>query len=1381
MRRGATVTLTGYAEKTDPAGAILTAATLHCRDVGTAAEQRFPMIANGNAAFHFTRPATTDFEYRVEAGGTASDWFTVATIDAVELADGSVTEVLPPRYAPNGSRSLRPSVAAIDGFQHGTAEFRLRFTRAPADAHLEFRAEGAAPELIRLALSADRLAGTATLRLKQDGTLRLVTVTEQDGRKLRVEEPAVAVRVLPDAPPRFEQVSGISPSPMTARPGDRLSFVIAASDDVAIGSASVEYALGTATTSVSVSIPLVGVGTSRASGRLEFDLPDKIKLGETIRFRIRVFDSRRLDEGGLKPQEVVYPEAGWTTIKLDADSPPTTVQEIVGRRDLAQAALEQSLKELREEALPAVERVIEDADKPTLPAEHFARLGNSRENVKKAVGLLSNAGRETALCPELRPVAAGLQVLADSQLKDAEDTLRRASLASPPERAVILASGRKQLTDAADRLEELVAQNTQLARARLDTLALTSLANEQTSLATLAATKPPAELIPQQQELLARLSKLLQDSAPLRKATDAARQQEFDRLAGNATELAEMIRDLNIAAREFHDTIKERIFAAITADQKGLATDAVALLSRVETAARLANAALPKAEEFRRVSDLIADGKNVDALVGMAQLAISLDSVATTFDRFANDRLDSKVGARHLALWQDDLRTRFRMTTGGNTVNFATLPAGTKAAFRNEQSAIRAATQELRVSPGESTKARDTALEQVNIVGNFLNGTGAGADRAMEIAVEHLNDLAKKLPTVPERLAKTRPEFDKIVREQESIVVGAEQVFRNSEPATAAKKLTPFTARQQQQIVAFAALDLPGFDARRTRALASLAAAATDLESALVYDVPASQAWVKREFERLRNILFDNTPPPDDKADELTRRLEDAAKGLQATGATPAIATNVQDVYRQLGKMTRAPEAAALLYDSLEAVRTADLAFRTNPKPAELLRKVQVAAEEVGRLSDRLNGGESDHDRIRRLAANRRVAVARAKEIVPNSPVNPEATRELARELEEFSLTRVGFVAQVHKKRLMDEYARLRDKPAPDRQAGAHANLATSLEELAALMADIGDLTATFDRTPVTITSGDADTYLPSRPLAAALRDLAGRHRVARERITNLPGEMQKWTKPAKSDPLALVEKSQRELAADVSKLVEILSAHSVRLPADPYFAESESILAADHLRNGSIREASENGDRSARLLRKLAESPLARGAANLADRQERNLQELTKVSALPGVIAARQRARVEELARLASELAHTLETTARDTGAETEAGKTLTESAATASAAGKLLSEADSKWAAGKPEEAAALRDEAEAQFRVVAARTSGAGPAPTTLPTLDPDTAAIGESLRRSELAMRQITRELTGTPDAASVAKTMRISAEGLHKAAKTIRERLATEKK
>ncbi len=185
VRRGGSVTLTAYVEKIDPAAPTPGAAVLVYRDSSGASERQLPMTGDANAAFHVTRAGIqADFEYRVEVGGTASEWFTVAALDPVELADGSVTEIAAPRYAPVAPKRVVPGFAALEGHQHGTAEFRFRFTRPAADAFLEFRHDGSPLEVTRISLAAGQLSGTASFRLKQDGILLLVLVTERNGKKL---------------------------------------------------------------------------------------------------------------------------------------------------------------------------------------------------------------------------------------------------------------------------------------------------------------------------------------------------------------------------------------------------------------------------------------------------------------------------------------------------------------------------------------------------------------------------------------------------------------------------------------------------------------------------------------------------------------------------------------------------------------------------------------------------------------------------------------------------------------------------------------------------------------------------------------------------------------------------------------------------------------------------------------------------------------------------------------------------------------------------------------------------------------------------------------------------------------------------------------------
>src|SRR5205085_2177751 len=113
-------------------------------------------------------------------------------------------------------------------------------------------------------------------------------------------ETSVPVRVKPDEPPRFERLAGVWVR--AVRPGQRLRVEFTASDDIAVGSAVIEYVTGPGNAPpASVPVPLTGAGTARAEGRLDFEPAGK--GGDTVRFRLRLADTRRLDEGDLKPQE----------------------------------------------------------------------------------------------------------------------------------------------------------------------------------------------------------------------------------------------------------------------------------------------------------------------------------------------------------------------------------------------------------------------------------------------------------------------------------------------------------------------------------------------------------------------------------------------------------------------------------------------------------------------------------------------------------------------------------------------------------------------------------------------------------------------------------------------------------------------------------------------------------------------------------------------------------------------------------------------------------------------------------------------------------------------------------------------------------------------
>ena len=68
---------------------------------------------------------------------------------------------------------------------------------------------------------------------------------------------------------------GITTRPRTVRPGTRIGIEFTAIDDLAIGSAEIEYLIGPDDSgSKRQAVPLAGAGTARAEGRRDFDLPE---------------------------------------------------------------------------------------------------------------------------------------------------------------------------------------------------------------------------------------------------------------------------------------------------------------------------------------------------------------------------------------------------------------------------------------------------------------------------------------------------------------------------------------------------------------------------------------------------------------------------------------------------------------------------------------------------------------------------------------------------------------------------------------------------------------------------------------------------------------------------------------------------------------------------------------------------------------------------------------------------------------------------------------------------------------------------------------------------------------------------------------------------
>ncbi len=1112
VRRGGPVTLSAYV--THDAGHLTpTEATLCIRLSSSATESHEPMAFDGTT-FHITLPAVPhDFDYSVEIGGVRSAWFRITAIDTVELADGTQIVVREPAYTGRPPR-IASGFTDIDALQFSTIAFRLKFRRTAALAQLIWRPDSGPSEVIPLALASDQLSATAQFLVRQNGTLKLLLDSVERGKRLRTEK-ALAVRVTPDTPPQFVQLSGLTVRPRPARITDRVRIAFTARDDLAVSSAVLEYLTGPADAKpVEEPIPLTVAGP-QVSGTLDLALAGKAADGETIRLRVRLRDNRRFDEAKLGPQETLYPPGGWSELRIRPDSPPLVETEVGIWRDSLGDGLSATSQEITDTAteLAALQR--DTAGRDALTFDQTARLNNIRARLRNTTAALQELARTISLAQELRALATAAHDVAALNLAHADESLRKAETNNPTSRASALAAAGAQLTEARAKLGGLLVRNTHLAQDRLDHLRLMAVAIDQFALAD--RVKAGDDLLPRQRELLTRLETLVRESEPLRRAAEAAKAAEVRRLAASVRRLADTLHHLDADAKRTAAEARAALVSVIARDQNALAKQTAAVFDRLDTPCRLAGVTLPRPDDFLRVADLAAAGRTVEALTELEKHAQALEHIAVTFDRWASDRTDPKFATRQLALWQEDLIERLRVLTkpGG----FAAAPPASRSALRDEQSAIESAIESLPVLPDAAKEIRE-ATDHARLARKALAGDGAGAEMTMRLTVRTLHRLADSTPPVAERLARTLRAIAALRQELDASSNAVEAVLKGYETkppdalliAAIAKKLTPQAERQRKLAVAIEALDLPGLGARRARAAAAFSAAVADLLAGSPLDIIASQAWARRELERLK-WAAEGVPQPDETASLLRRKLVALADALDAAGpelsvkllepATPLL----QEATLRLGNLN-SPEAVGRLEEARAAVIAAEMGLRDRPDEAR--RRIRAAAEAVALLADRLENSETDLQRIQRLARLRHAAAEKPKELL----FSDKPLRMLSREADELTFTRVGLAGQLLKKRALDLYSRLRTKSDPDRIGTNLKSLATILDELAALMADVTEL-ATAPPQPTPLQPPVADGYLPSRSLAGTIRGLAKQQRYLHTQVTGLTTELARQLQPS--------------------------------------------------------------------------------------------------------------------------------------------------------------------------------------------------------------------------------------------------------------------------
>lgn len=1374
VARGQPVTLAAYLERVRPNALLPDTAVLVVRSASSKAETREPMTADSSAAFWCVRPAVVgDFDYCVEAGGLRSDWHTVAVADPVNLADGTTLTVRPPEYAEGAvaPRSL-PGFRDFEAMPAGRVTAVLRFNRPATEAHLEWRLVGARTEqvaVMTLRLEPDRTGGSAEFTVPGDGVL-LLTLTGERG--LRTEWRS-AVRVTPDAPPRFETVAGVAGTVREARPGDRVPIELAAVDDVRVAAVRVEYqVVGREPDVRSEAVLLPGLRTRRVEGAFAFPLAGKVREGESIRFRVRVSDDRSAPALQLGPQDAVFPPDGWATLRITPAARPLAEQEIFGQRDRVRTRLAAAEAHATEAAKGvAAVRQANPIDGP-LAVDHLVRLRAAGEELGLALTELDGVVTETGLTPTLRPFAGDIKTRAADPVRATVPLLKSAEAdQSRTGRDKALAAAAARLASALSALSELTARNDALAGSRFDRHRLLELAADQLALAEDAAHEgaKPAELAPRQRDLAARLGQLVTGSDRLRPAVAAAAGQELRALLARAGRLADDQAVLDRAIAETDLRARAARLEDLLRRQRELGERAARFGARTVTAARVARAAPLPRPPFDASADHLAAGKTLDALSEQVRATWELDRLADAFAQAAEARRDRREAARQVAAWQDDLRTRFddAVRKAGGAA-----PEEERKRFADEQRAVRDAVERLRTPNPDPAAARaeEAARAALAAACDAFDRKPAEAAAAVKQATAALEKYAEQLPGTADRVKHAKELLDQLRRDQAAIAREADDAIANAPKPKLAERLDALAKNTAELAGRVRALDLPGHEARREAAADAALRAADDLRAGFTADVPVSQQELHRRLDRLRQAA-DGQAPADDTAAEsarLARQLDDAANRLpprpSADELKPLQQTH-RELQRQLAALT-APEYGASVSEVRRSVDDLGTALRLGEPVIDLRRAAKRTADAAAVLADRLGGNETDPQRVARLARERGAAAK------PTPEARAAALRDVDRQLEELALVRAGKAASVRQSAL-EALKRLRQNGGGAGWPALQQAAASALQRFATELAAAEVRTAPGHPAPAPADADDLRTLtgsgrLPTAEAAHVARELARIQSAIHKATSEAVADLARGTRPADRDDLGPLVKEQQEIAALCRGVCAGLS------PEDPSFAtctettdalgRAAASLAAGRIEDGKREAANSEGLLTAAARAVGSKPNLTTRLEFLQKRQSELVARVGRLAVTPAVEAARQHARLNELAADADRLAESFRDADVPADPESPVARALTAMLRSRDE----LAQAARDAAGERPAASAMARAKAvESLGRVTTALRDAARSAPTR--PASAGAAGVGQSLRRASAAMRRSEFLLTRPNGTGDGAASMRAAAEAVSSAA------------
>lgn len=1137
VARGGSVTLAGYVRADRHPERLPKAAWLRFDTAEGRDDKPILMERVGQGAFSFTiSDLTEDLHYAIEAGDKRSKWHRVRVVDPVKLAAGTSLTFEPPAYvSQTGQADSEPVKAGFgdrQGIQHGQLNLQLQLNRPAVDAYLIWRtANGISPGPVYLPirLNADRTAGEAQLTVEASGQLKLILVAEGN----YLTEQRASILALPDLPPQFMRVEGLTRTRLKLRPDRPWTLSAEVKDDVAVAEVCLELRH---TNGQVERLPLqaIGTGTPEARGTLRVADEQLARLAsDSCEARLVAQDNRKLPERRIEAWQSAYPNDGWCRIEWDNRAPPCSEQEILDHSDFLAKGLTPLVDELAE--LVKLSRSVsrDAAAMGQLDLDQRVRFGALRERMSEAAIRAEQLGGQLTLHPDFLLVAASVKQIGQRTLNQAEAELRE-GLASPgvSRRQTAFTEVQTLLQYAHGQAAAILSRNGLATDARLAQLQLQQLIEEWESAST--------EVNP---------SKLLQFQLRLEQEThfrlnlDAANLAELKRLIKTVQTIAADFDELGSATLAGIREHRDRQLNQLAKDQADLNERLRQFQADTASALRLNNSSPLSLKPAEEAMALLTIGRPADAAAEQEKLALELDRLGNGWQLIVDQRADAKEAVRQLAAWQTDLGRRLADRPPRDDM--------LRKTYADEQQAIARSLERVALPP-----VPELHEQQRSLITRLVQSSETLQPSESSESAKLLLRLTDRTPSKAERLRASSQQAEAIMRKQAEL---ARRITTDASHAELHKRQLALSEQLGE-------LDWPGLDHRLVAVQQAMGEAAELFEANRPGDIGPSLRRVKIALDRLTQSANGETPLDDRVASIAARQSELVGRGRQLAeqfqrpawvelrNAQSELANEIDSL-----RVTEYPLRWVLVRQSVAATQRAAQANQ----PEEYAALAEQTARELRRTAVRLEGSRADWQRL-----------ADCLQLVRGS--DPKATPVANWQLvaEELPNIRTGN-ATAERQQLEQTIADLSGSPLAERES-YQTRLVAQLEALTDRLAT--DDQRTLPR-PRPEPDGFGDPFLATPAVGPATaneirlaRELAESQRQLRDRSSLAASELLRGRRPKPADPLDRLAVEQAGLAAELSALPAAQS-HAQRAARLLQFGQPAAATTSGTLAGQSLRD----------------------------------------------------------------------------------------------------------------------------------------------------------------------------------------------------------------